>query len=150
MYCPSFKEQECDELWGNANGFNNTGYRVLGYATTFPGTASLSATNQNPSILSEPIKDPATGLYFSVPGTDRVLLADGTISKPGENVSSLRGTYAYVGIKGGWTQLHRTAHLSGRLPSGGNLAMLDGHVEWRKFNLMLPRTDINARPVFWW
>ena len=27
-------------------------------------------------------------------------------------------------------------HMDGQLSAGGNLAMLDGHVEWRKFQLM--------------
>jgi prepilin-type processing-associated H-X9-DG protein len=35
------------------------------------------------------------------------------------------------------------------MPTGGNLLMLDNHVEWRKFNSMLPRTIGNV-PVFWW
>ena len=151
LYCPSFKEQENDVLWGDAkNGFANTGYRVLGYATTFPGTASLLATNQNPTFLPATIKDPATGITHAAPSpADRVLLADSTISKPGENNPSLRNTYHYTGIKGGWSELHRTAHLSGAIPAGGNVVMLDNHVEWRRFNRMFPRTT-GGVPVFWW
>jgi prepilin-type N-terminal cleavage/methylation domain-containing protein len=151
MYCPSFKEQENNTLWGNVNtGFNNTGYRVLGYATTFPGTASLMATNVNASILPEAIKNPSTGLTYPAPSpSDRVLLADSTISKPGQNDPALRNTYQYTGIKGGWSELHRTAHLQLALPAGGNVAMLDNHVEWRKFYRMLPRTT-GSVPVFWW
>ena len=151
MYCPSFKEQENDTLWGDVkNGFANTGYRVLGYATTFPGTASLLATNQNPTILPAAIKDPATGITHAAPSpSDRALLADSTISKPGENNPALRDTYHYTGIKGGWAELHRTAHLNGAIPAGGNVVMLDNHVEWRKFNRMFPRTS-GGVPVFWW
>jgi prepilin-type processing-associated H-X9-DG protein len=26
-----------------------------------------------------------------------------------------------------------TAHMEGSLPAGGNIAFLDGHIEWRKF-----------------
>jgi prepilin-type N-terminal cleavage/methylation domain-containing protein len=151
MYCPSFKEQENDTLWGHVNnGFANTGYRVLGYATTFPGTASLLATNQNLTILPEPLKDPSTGIIHPAPSpSDRVFLADATISKSGENNPALRGTYHYTGIKGGWAELHRTAHLNGGIPSGGNVVMLDSHVEWRKFIRMFPRTT-GGVPVFWW
>jgi prepilin-type N-terminal cleavage/methylation domain-containing protein len=151
MYCPSFKEQENDTLWGNVTtGFANTGYRVLGYATTFPGTASLHATNQNTTILPEAIKDPGTGITYPAPSpSDRALLADSTISKPGQNSPALRNTYQYTGIKGGWTELHRTAHLRAAIPAGGNVAMLDNHVEWRKFIRMLPRTT-GGVPVFWW
>ena len=57
--------------------------------------------------------------------------------------------FAYTGIKGGWAELHRTAHLSGAIPAGGNVVMLDSHVEWRKFYRMFPRTS-GGVPVFWW
>jgi prepilin-type N-terminal cleavage/methylation domain-containing protein len=151
MYCPSFKEQENDTLWGDVKtGFASTGYRVLGYATTFSGAASLLATNQNLTILPEPLKDPSTGVTRAAPpASDRPLLADATISKPGENNPALRDTYHYTGIKGGWAELHRTAHLNGAIPAGGNVVMLDSHVEWRKFNRMFPGTSGNV-PVFWW
>jgi prepilin-type N-terminal cleavage/methylation domain-containing protein len=151
MYCPSFKEQENDTLWGDPKtGFANTGYRVLGYATTFPGTASLLVTNQNLTILPEPVKDPSTGITHAAPSpSDRALLADATISKPGENNPALRDTYHYTGIKGGWAELHRTAHLNGQLPAGGSVVMLDSHVEWRNFKKMFPRTT-GGVPVFWW
>jgi len=38
---------------------------------------------------------------------------------------------------------------------GGNITMLDGHTEWRKFRNpnypMLPRTNPNSgSPTFWW
>jgi prepilin-type N-terminal cleavage/methylation domain-containing protein len=151
MYCPSFKEQENDTLWGHvSSGFANTGYRVLGYATTFPGTASLLVTNQNLTILPEPLKDPSTGITHPAPSpSDRVLLADSTMSKPGQNNPALRDTYQYTGIKGGWAELHRTAHLNGGMPTGGNVVILDSHVEWRRFIRMFPRTSGGA-PVFWW
>src|SRR5690348_17053177 len=38
MYCPSYTAQDADLLWGDANGHLNTGYRVTGYAQTFPGS----------------------------------------------------------------------------------------------------------------
>ena len=43
---------------------------------------------------------------------------------------------------------HLSPHLKGRLPDGGDVAFKDGHVQWRKFALMLPRTDKGK--VFWW
>ncbi len=49
---------------------------------------------------------------------------------------------------------HRTSHMNKKLPSGANEGMLDGHVEWRKYDAFLPRTvdvvnNVNI-PVFWW
>ena len=61
-----------------------------------------------------------------------------------------RGNNIYTGLTGSQVP-QRTAHLSGSTPaqpSGGNIAMLDGHVEWRSFNLMHVRTTAYA--YFWW
>ena len=145
MYCPAFPDQDNDTLW---NFVTNT-FRVIGYAMTFPGTASVSATNENPSIIPQPIKY-VTQVLPPPPVSQRVLLADATISQPGENNPASRNTYSYTGINGGWSKPHRTSHMAGRLPSGGNIGMLDGHMEWRKFPTMLPRTDPGGSPVFWW
>jgi len=144
MYCPSFKDQDNDVLWGGANGFNNSGYRVLGYATTFDGAPSLNSTNVNKTIIPQPI-----GMMPPPAVTDRVMLADATISLPGQNNSALKNNYTYQNISGGWSEKHKTPHLSGNLPSGGNVAMLDGHVEWRNFKLMQARTS-GGSPTFWW
>jgi prepilin-type N-terminal cleavage/methylation domain-containing protein len=153
MYCPSFNQQDNDELWGSAtNGFQNSGYRVIGYAQTFPGTAGLIPTNYNNTMLPESIPNPSgtPSVHPAPPLTDRVLLADGTISQSTEKNPFLRDQYHYTGISGGATNVHNTAHLSGRLPAGGNLAMKDTHVEWRKFNLMVPRVGSGNVPCFWW
>ncbi|TAK92753.1 MAG: DUF1559 domain-containing protein [Verrucomicrobia bacterium] len=155
MYCPSFANQDNDELWGSpASGFQNKGYRVIGYAQTFTGTAGLIDSNINNTILSETIS--MSGGFITLPAppnTDRVLLADGTISLNTQKDPAQKYTYTYTGITGGATNIHNTAHLSGKLPSGGNLAMKDGHVEWRKFSLMINRSiglGGTSPPGFWW
>jgi len=44
-----------------------------------------------------------------------------------------------------------TPHMNGNVPLGGNLGMLDGHSEWRKFQFMFPRDQTGSgAPVFWW
>ena len=153
MYCPSFKQQDNDELWGSpALGFQNRGFRVIGYAQTFPGTAGLIATNRNNTLLPEAIPNPA-GFPNPLPTpsvTDRVLLADGTISLKDQKDPNARYNYNYTEIYGGATNPHKSAHLNGKIPSGGNLAMKDGHVEWRKFAVMQPRTVAGDVPGFWW
>jgi prepilin-type N-terminal cleavage/methylation domain-containing protein len=154
MYCPAFKQQNNDELWGSAaGGFQNRGFRVIGYAQTFPGTAGLDGTNINRTLLPEPIPNPAGGPnpWPSAPLSDRVLLADGTISLATQKDPGQRNFYTYTGISGGATNLHNTPHLKGRIPGGGNLAMKDGHVEWRKFERMRPRNvTVGNVPGFWW
>jgi prepilin-type N-terminal cleavage/methylation domain-containing protein/prepilin-type processing-associated H-X9-DG protein len=129
-------------------------YRVVGYAMTFSGTASVLATNQNLSILPQVITDTNTGVTYPAPSaSERVLAADATISKPTDDNIVNRSWNSYVNIKGAYVKLHQTAHLNGTYPAGGNVTMLDGHVEWRKFQDMYPRTDATLGgdvPVFWW
>lgn len=146
MYCPGFPDQDNDQLWN----FVTNQFRVIGYAQTFPGTASINATNDNPSVVPTSIQYVTIELPPPSP-TDRVLLADATISQPGQSNTKNRFANTYINIQGGWAKPHRTSHLDGKLPSGGNLGMLDGHVAWRKFRDMIPRTDLGSgSPVFWW
>jgi prepilin-type processing-associated H-X9-DG protein len=81
----------------------------------------------------------------------RVLLADATLSQPGQDNEANRAGYNYSSIASGFSQRLRTSHLDGFLPAGGNLAMVDGHVEWRVFSQMHVRTPQGSgTPVFWW
>jgi prepilin-type N-terminal cleavage/methylation domain-containing protein len=145
MYCPANPDQNVDGLW------NYTTYRVIGYALTFPGTASVTASNQNKSLIPQPVPSGLpTGPYPPPPNSDRVLLADVTLSLPGQGDYSQKNTYQYVNIKGGFAVPHRSSHVTRNFPQGGNLGMLDGHAEWRKFQFMFPRTDTGGSPTFWW
>jgi len=146
MYDPGFPDQDNDVLWN----FALNSFRVIGYAQTFPGTASINATNDNPSVVPTAIKYVTIELPPPLP-SERVLLACATISQPGQSNTNNRYANTYTGINGGWAKPHRTSHLDGKIPSGGNVGMLDGHVIWRKFNIMIPRTDPGSgSPVFWW
>jgi prepilin-type N-terminal cleavage/methylation domain-containing protein/prepilin-type processing-associated H-X9-DG protein len=148
LYDPSFKEMENDILWGGPNGFNNSGYRVIGYGVTFPGTAQVHPTNINVKITPQPITYGM--LSFAAPSpSERVLVADATISTGRDEANrAARPGQMYTGISGGWGEPHRTPHLNGQMPAGGNLGMLDGHVEWRRFADMRVRNL--AAPYFWW
>ena len=75
MYDPGYPRQDCDEAWNYAV----PAFRFVGYAMTFPGTASVTATNQNPSIIPQPIRD-GTATYRAPSASDRPLLACTTIS----------------------------------------------------------------------
>jgi prepilin-type processing-associated H-X9-DG protein len=93
------------------------------------------------------------GIFEKQTLSDRVLFADVTISMPGQNNAALRNTYTYIGIQGGYPKAHRTAHMRGRLPAGANVAYLDSHIAWKKWELpgWGPRTVAGAPgPVFWW
>ena len=151
-YCPANPEQNNDTLW-NWTVSGNTGYRVLGYAFTFANTPGINTTNWNYKLTPQAIKYGA--IYLPPPNpSERPLIADVTISEPSQNspVPAYQNNYNWTKINGGWPN-HRTSHLLNRAtPIGGNIAMLDGHAEWRKFKYpMLPRTDpASGSPTFWW
>ena len=163
MYCPAFPKQNNDVLWGGANGFGGSQYRVIGYAQTFAPSPAFAASytliwsNCNASMISVPLKNPTSGVTIAaVSSSDKVLVADATISLAGQNNFAARNTYTFTKIAGGWDtvsgnrgDLHETPHMNGRFPAGGNQVMLDGHGEWRKWNDMRPRTQGGA-PGFWW
>ncbi len=159
FYCPGtgsrFSYQDNWRLWNynpGGGGYMNysAGYRVLGYGMTFVATASLYSTNMNPSIVPQPVQF-IEALLPPPPPTERVLLADATLSRPRQFNSALVDTYNWTDVVGGYPVHHLSAHLDGRLPLGGNIAMLDGHAEWRKFRFMQARTyQTSSSPVFWW
>jgi prepilin-type N-terminal cleavage/methylation domain-containing protein len=139
MYDPGFPDMNCDGLWNFAPGAVPSPYRVIGFAMTFPGTASVTVTNQNPTLNIQ--TDPSS----------RVLVAGAVISQPGQSDPDQRGTYSYTDVIGGYTPLpHRSAHLVKGKPAGDNVAMVDGSVHWRRFQDMFPRTDDSSNPTFWW
>ena len=153
VHCPASPDQNSDAEWAYGSGafYGENEFHVCGYALTFPGTVALAGgTNINSSLIPNAIRIGSVSIPVGS-SSKRVLLADGTISEPGQNNKNLRATYTYTGIPGAFYE--RAAHLNGNLPAGGNLGMLDGHVEWRKFNDMLPRNNSSPTgitPTFWW
>jgi len=139
LYDPGFPEMNQDGLWDYGGMDLQHPYRVIGYAMTFPGTASVSKTNWNPSLVN--LLNPS----------ERVLVAGAVISDRGQNDPDQRNTYDYQNIRGGFAPLpHRCAHLVKNFPAGDNVAMVDGSAHWRLFPEMMPRTDDPASPTFWW
>ncbi len=138
-----------DNFWNFAGG----SIRVIGYALPLPNNSSINSTNWNYKTIPQSIK---SGLLFDFPApspTERPLTADSVLSANGEKDPAKRNSYNYTAIMSGVYKPHRTSHLNGSLPAGGNIGMLDGHVEWRKFDSMLPRVANNvpgSTPTFWW
>jgi len=120
LYDPAFSDQNNDALW--TLSYSQGKSRVTGYAATFPdtGLGGILGTNSNKSFL------PSSGVSVS----DRVLVACGTIKS---------GSGLFVGIGGATAIKHSTSHMNGIVPAGGNVCMLDNHVEWRKFGAMVVR-----------
>jgi prepilin-type N-terminal cleavage/methylation domain-containing protein len=158
LYCPGTRIRFSDR-----DNFDNTAagqslwyyapnsFHVLGYVVPMKNTPSLIVSDGNSMITPEGIV--SGGVSFTPPPTDRVLMADATISLPGQYTYAQRYTYNYVSVPGGFapggvTKPHITPHLKGSVPSGGNLGMKDGHVVWRKFDDM--QCHVTANPGFWW
>jgi len=141
---PFFTEDNNRQLYNFAPG----SFRVTGYANTFSG-ASISSTNRNSTLLPAQIQI-SPGVFVTPAPAERVFLADATLSQIGQNVTAQKSSYNYTSIAGGYLKPHLSPHLNGRLPAGGNLAMLDGHVEWRDFDQMLSRVENFSSPAFWW
>lgn len=137
-------------LWNfnNERVGGDTGFHIVGYSLAFSGPSSLlSLTNQNTKLQPEALGG------ISVPVAERVLIADAIISasatlpgfsNPGNNYSSINGGFQ----QNGKVYPHLSPHLKGTVPAGGDVGYKDGHAEWRKFNVMVPRTS--GAPYFWW
>ena len=157
-YCPGTAPRFTDE--DNLNLWNYP-YRVVGYALTLPGTPCLCPTNYNRTITPEAIQY-GPNMIPPVSVSEKVLTADATISQPAENNETKRSTggYHYTDVVGSYPKHHLTPHMSGGQPRGGNLGMLDGHVEWRKFEKMHVRASGGiwastsggdpTCPTYWW
>jgi len=141
--------------------FGDGGFRVIGYAQTFVGTAMYSgicATNTNIRTTSS-----STPGYFDHEGgvpigptSQRVVVACATLNATGDlpYPQDAASGYNWVNIDGGYmyngvTKGHISAHMkNATIPDGGTVGMLDGHAEWRPFNQMIARTS--AAPYFYY
>jgi prepilin-type N-terminal cleavage/methylation domain-containing protein/prepilin-type processing-associated H-X9-DG protein len=146
MYCPGtaprFTDDDNEALY---EYYAPGSIHVIGYVHTLPssvGGSSLIATNVNSTLTPQTITSGPTKYPAPLP-SQRVLAADATIQ-----VNVLNGSFTFV--LGGFAKPHTSPHLNGSLPAGGNLGMLDGHVEWRRFQDMQIRTPSSAAPNFWW
>ena len=156
MYCPGtaqrFSDSDNLNLWNcvNVSGQTAGTLHIIGYAMTLPGTVNEVQADLNTRLSSTTTNTVST----------RVLAADGTISPVGMYVTANVANYTWNSIPGGYTVNgvnvpHTSGHLNKTRPAGGNLLMLDGHVEWENFNLMTCHTDPtqganNKIPGFWW
>ncbi len=155
LYCPGtavrFLPSDNLNLYGTGPvPFAPGAFHVLGYAMSLSGTPTLDVTNQN--VTLRPPEMTINGVHVGPQSvSDRPLVADATISADGNNLPNARYSagYNYTEVVGGYPKPHLSPHLNGRYPSGGNVGFVDGHVEWRKFDKMMPRTDPGA-PTFWW
>jgi prepilin-type N-terminal cleavage/methylation domain-containing protein len=134
-------------------GYTLTLTGISGY-TEDDGAAFSCATNVNQKLTAASITYNKKNLLI-VPSA-RVLDACLTITGPNDASANLAVKERYP-----WTDLPHSmdpdvpgekpltsSHLLRRLPPGGNLGMIDGHVEWRRFQDFIPRTG--GQPLFYY
>ena len=150
-----------DAPYPDPGAVTGSGFRVVGYALTLYGTPSYSgfyATNTNQKLSA------TTTPGFNGTDTDgvpiknisqRALTACATLNETGNSsVLSTEATYNWTDVTGGYkyngvAKGNNSAHLEGKtVPIGGNIGMLDSHVEWHNFKLMINRTS--ASPYFYY
>jgi len=162
-----YTDNDYSTLWNNTAGEDGgEGNRIVGYAETFDGATLFDdagswyfSTNINFKLNAAtvaPISAPTHILPISV--SSRVLLACATITL-GENLSTnlaTKNTYQWTGLPHSLdpdapvNKPFTSSHLlSSKIPSGGNQAMIDGHVEWAPFRQMIPRAG-SGSPAFYW
>ncbi len=154
-------------FWNNATGEGGgVGARIVGYAQTFDGSRLFNdtppwyfSTNINLKINISTVSSASdASTVFPIRASSRVLLACATITLGG-NLSTdlpIMNTFQWTGLPHSLDpdvpgqKLFTTSHLiNSKIPSGGNQAMFDGHVEWRPFAQMIPRAG-SGSPVFYW
>jgi prepilin-type N-terminal cleavage/methylation domain-containing protein/prepilin-type processing-associated H-X9-DG protein len=136
-YCPSDAAFDTSNTWyfdTIFNGHNPPTFRITGYVWLLPGEPNVNPNGPNSPIgVYEPTTLSGDGIHKPV---DTPIVTDVVVS--------YNGNYARVPVGGlPPTTIQRTSHLVGSQPAGGNIAFLDGHVEWRKFQSMTNKFGVN-------
>ena len=164
-----FDDADNLRLWWWANGGNPSSttpaFRTLGYALTIWQCPSLLPINQNKGLRPVPVQVGPTMITPPETVDQRVLVACATIQETAKTLTACLANkyntakYSYLDITtGSYPKHHIAAHLNGAIPAGGNLGLMDGHAEWRKFSDMTVRGfggsgasgDNGSCPTFWW
>ena len=131
FYCPnqwrSYQQQSNDWTAFLGNGTRRP-YVVTGYVWLFPHSPSASQLPVYANVTRTTI--PKTGAHVST----TELIADFTVYEAG-----MGGTFQYSNLQnpnGAQYPSINTSHMESRIPAGGNIGFLDGHIQWRKFSEM--------------
>jgi len=149
---PKFTDEDNLALWNYTSG-----YRVVGYALTLPGTGSyadqgawLFSTNLNAKLSSGMVTG-QNGLSYAIRTATRALVACANMTQSGDATNpTLEAAQNWIDIDGGYPKHHLSAHMNGAVPLGGNVGMLDGHVGWISFTVMLPRCGDGGAPYYYY
>ncbi|MGA2556376.1 MAG: type II secretion system protein [Verrucomicrobiota bacterium] len=164
-YDPGDKGNGATDLLKEWTNWNFLGYSQVGYAQTFPGTASYakfgvwecetnlntklsaSSVSYNNGTISVPI------IIATRPQTACEMLTGSLTAGPPAviNVNYLN-TLSWNGLIANQYPAN-TSHMSGPIyPAGVNVGMIDGHVEWRSYNspYIQPRAGDGSAPTYFY
>jgi prepilin-type processing-associated H-X9-DG protein len=136
LYCPAGSAQDNDTLWVTYQNLYN--YAVTGYGWLTPHGDPWSSVN----LVKRDLQKTLT----QVTGTNTSNLADTELVV--DAVCSGGNPPDFTNVQSG--QKHRTSHLDGNRPAGGNILFLDGHIAWRKFQQMQVRDNAGWNNVLFY
>jgi len=151
----AFTDTEYYSFWTspNAERANDPVLRVVGYSQTLYAIGAYQnggefefSTNVNQKLTPGTVT--LGGRSLQIVPSARVLTACSTITDEHSMSADITKMEHFL-----WTRLshdddgdvpgtkpYYTSHMAGGgIPAGGNIGMLDGHVEWRRFQDMIPR-----------
>jgi prepilin-type N-terminal cleavage/methylation domain-containing protein len=164
-YDPGDRGDSSVDLLQEWTNWNSLGYSAVGYAETFPLTASYSQygpwpfqTNLNYKLSEASITSTVLGQTVTsiIALSSRPEVAcEMETALPGPPAATMTQTllngYTWNGLIGAYP--YGTAHMdNAKTPAGSNLGMLDGHVDWRAFNSgnIQPRAGDASAPVYFY
>ena len=143
LYCPTFEEQNVNELWDGTFGGGNRNFGVIGYfwmgrrlSNTDPNVSSPNLPDLNGRSYLTNLKKPATPRTFPTlaPKTlAEVEVASDAVIRQGNQWAAT----------GGWSGKHVTSHMRNGVPEGANVLYLDWHVGFKPYKAMpRPNDDV--------
>jgi prepilin-type N-terminal cleavage/methylation domain-containing protein/prepilin-type processing-associated H-X9-DG protein len=150
-----FSDADFLQYWNNSilEFDGEAAIRVIGYAQTSYGIGLYAnsgewefSTNINQKLSTVSLT--VNGRAVPIRASSRVLLACATITSANNLTENFELMQHYI-----WTAVPHSedpdvpgdkpftsAHmLNAKIPAGGNMSMIDGHVEWRPFQQFIPR-----------
>jgi prepilin-type N-terminal cleavage/methylation domain-containing protein len=137
FYCPANADFDCTNTWdfGLVNYGVGGPFRITGYVWLLPGSGmNMAGVPETPFWRTNVLA--STGIGGQIPSaTELVVDVVAQCVTPGP----FDGSWDPIPIGGLPTSIvQRTSHMQGRQPAGGAELFEDGHVEWRRFNIMEP------------
>ena len=148
LYCPSFPEQNVDELWNFSPGGN---FAVIGYVFLGWRPDKSDPKKMNPNFPPMQFRGyvetlrpprppagtvPAVAAAWPTKSSDVEVACDAVIT------DAVGPTVKIWSATGGWKDRHVTNHMRRGVPEGANILFLDWHVDMRPFRP--GRTEVQA------